>query len=356
MDYKRRIEILRKSFCSDYTALYITNLSNIRYLCGFSGSTGELLVTTEGAYFFMDFRYVEQSKKEVTNEVETVIIARGEANTVYKKMKSLGITSVAVEKTMSLGRFLEIGENFEKVIPTSGLVEEIRKRKEEAEEVSLKKAFDIADKAFAKLMGNVKPGQTEIEIAAQLEYFMKLKGSEMPSFDTIIASGPNAACPHHQPTDRVVEKGEMIKIDFGATYNGYHSDMTRTIFMGKATDKFKEVYKIVLEAQKAAINATKVGVKCSDIDGVAREHITKAGYGEYFGHGLGHSLGLDVHEIPSLSPTCNDKIEENHIFTFEPGIYLPNWGGIRIEDVYMVKSDGLVRYTHTPNELLEIDC
>jgi Xaa-Pro aminopeptidase len=355
MNYKKRLETLKEQLQSEKDVLFITNLSNIRYLCGFSGSTGELLVSRQGAFFFTDFRYVEQAKNEVTTEVETVIMARGQSKQVYSKIKELEADRVLVENSLALGKYLELCENFERVAPAPGLIEEIRKAKEPAEEELLKKAFDIADSAFARLMGCIKPGMTELEVAAELEYYMKLAGSAQPSFDTIIASGPNAACPHHQPTTRVIQSGEMVKIDFGATYAGYHSDMTRTVFMGKSTDRFKEIYNLVLEAQKTAIAKAKVGIKCSDVDAAAREVITKAGYGEYFGHGLGHSLGLNVHESPSLSPTCDEPIKENQIFTFEPGIYLPDWGGVRIEDVYMVKQDGLVRYTNTPNLLLEIN-
>jgi Xaa-Pro aminopeptidase len=355
MNYKKRLETLKGQLQSEKDLFYITNLSNMRYLCGFSGSTGELLVSKTGAYFFTDFRYVEQAKNEVTTEVETVIMARGQAKLVYDKMKELDAGVVWVEKSMPLGRYLELCENFENVAPMAGLVEEIRKAKEPAEEELLKKAFDIADEAFARLMGHIKLGMTELEVAAELEYYMKLAGSTQPSFDTIVASGPNAACPHHQPTNRAIQMGEMVKIDFGATYAGYHSDMTRTIFMGKSTEKFKEIYNLVLEAQKASIAKAKVGIKCSEVDAAAREVISKAGYGESFGHGLGHSLGLNVHEAPSLSATCEETIQENQIFTFEPGIYLPGWGGVRIEDVYIVKQDGLVRYTHTPNVLLEIN-
>ncbi|MDD3001194.1 MAG: aminopeptidase P family protein [Candidatus Riflebacteria bacterium] len=357
MDYKSRIKMLRDQFTSNYTAMLVTNLANIRYLCGYSGSNGTLVVTKRKAFFFTDFRYAEQSKKEVGDAAEIVVIQKNAQKVIYDRIKKLGIKAIAIEKTMSLGKFIDFSKNFTgELVPTEGLVESIRQIKQKEEETLLKKAFKIADNAFAELMKVIKPGLTEIEVAAKLEFFMKSAGSSMPSFDTIVASGPNAACPHHQPTDRVLKKGEMVKIDFGATFKGYHSDMTRTIFLGKASKEFKKIYGIVLDAQKKSIEYAKIGVKCADVDAVAREIITKAGYGENFGHGLGHSLGLDIHESPSLSASCNDIIKENHIFTFEPGIYLPGWGGVRIEDVYMIKKSKLVRYTNTPNELLEISC
>lgn len=357
MDYKSRIKMLRDQFTSNYNAMLVTNLANIRYLCGYSGSNGTLLITKRKALFFTDFRYEEQSKKEVGDAAEIVVIQRNAQKTIYERIKKLGIKALAIEKSLPLGKFLDLSKNYSgELVPTEGLVESLRQIKEKEEETFLKKAFSIADNAFAELMKVIKPGLTEVEVAAKLEFLMKSQGSSMPSFDTIIASGPNSACPHHQPTDRVLKKGEMVKIDFGATYMGYHSDMTRTVFLGKATKQFKKIYEIVFEAQSKAIAFAKIGIKCSDVDAVAREVIAKAGYGENFGHGLGHSLGLDIHESPSLSASCNDIIKENHIFTFEPGIYLPGWGGIRIEDVYMIKKSKLVRYTNTPNELLEISC
>jgi len=356
MNHIERIKRLRGSFTEDFEAMLITNPRNVRYLCGFSGSSGTLLITRDRAVFFTDFRYQEQSAIQVGKTARIVVFKKSLVDSLRKEIKKFKITSLGIEKSMSLNLFLSYAEELKiDLIPTQSLVEGLREYKDVDELVCLKKAFAIADAAFADLMKVIKPGMRETEVAAHLEFFMKMRGSEMPSFDTIIASGPNASKPHAQPSSRKIKVGEMVKIDFGAVYGGYHSDMTRTIFMGKATAKFKKVYNTVLEAQTAAVKALKVGIACNRVDAVARKVITDAGYGEYFGHGLGHSLGLDVHEAPALNKKCKDKVEPGMAFTVEPGIYLPGWGGVRIEDVYVVKPDGLLRLTATPNKLLELD-
>ncbi len=356
MNHIERINRLRGRFTEDFEALLITNPRNIRYLCGFSGSCGTLLITHDKAVFFTDFRYQEQSAIEIGKAARIVVFKKSLVDSLRKEIKKHRITSLGIEKSMSLNLFLSYAEELKiDLIPTQSLVEELRQLKDADELVCLKNAFSIADAAFADLMKAIKPGMSETEVAAHLEFFMKMRSSEMPSFDTIIASGPNSSKPHAQPSSRKIKMGEMVKIDFGAVYGGYHSDMTRTIFMGKATAKFKKVYNTVLEAQTAAVKALKAGIVCNKVDAVARKIIEDAGYGEYFGHGLGHSLGLDVHESPALNKKCKDKVAPGMAFTVEPGIYLPGWGGVRIEDVYVVKSDGLLRLTATPNKLLELD-
>lgn len=357
MNYKNRIKVLRELFTPNYDALLVTNLSNVRYLCGYSGSNGTLLISRKEAFFFTDFRYKEQSAKEVGDTAEIIVLQAGHEKDMFEKIKEICPNGIAVEKSMSLGKFLDLGKHYDKsIVPTEGLVEEGRGCKDSDEAILLHKAFDIADKAIDKIFKEIRPGMTELEVAGKLEYYMKSLGSSMPSFDTIVAAGSNASCPHHEPTEKVIQKGEMVKIDFGATYGGYHSDMTRTVFMGEATSKFKEIYSIVANAQKATIEACKVGQVCNDIHNLAVKIISDAGYGEYFGHGLGHSVGLDIHEKPSLSQTCKSVIKAGNVFTFEPGIYIPGWGGVRIEDVYMVKENGLERFTMTLNDLLEIKC
>ncbi len=355
MNRSRRIAALRELFSENYQGLLITDLKNIRYLCGYSGSCGTLLITRKEAIFFTDFRYQEQSAAEIGDVAEIVIFKNNQIELLKDRIKKARIKALGVEKSLNIRQFLMFSEEFKKdLYPTESLVEQLRQIKDADEVKSLQKAFAIADQAFAELTRVIKPGMTENEVAAHLEFFMKMAGSEAPSFDTIIASGPNSSCPHHQPVSRKLKKGEMVKIDFGAVVDGYHSDMTRTVFLGKATAKFKEVYGIVLEAQKKAIKAIKVGAICKDVDAIARKVIADAGYGENFGHGLGHSLGLNVHEAPSLSPKCEDSIRPGVTFTVEPGIYLPGWGGVRIEDVFLVKEKGLKQLTNTPNDLLEI--
>lgn len=353
--YSKRIAALRELFTENYQAMLVTNLHNVRYLCGFSGSCGILLVTKKNATFFTDFRYQEQSAAQIGDAAEIVVFKNNQVETIAKSIKKAKLKALAVEKSLNIRQFLAYSEEFKiDLYPAENLVERLRQHKDAEEVKSLKQAFAIADNAFSELMKIIKPGMTENAVAAHLEFFMKMAGSDEPSFSTIIAGGPNSSCPHAHPTDRPIKKGEMVKIDFGAVFNGYHSDMTRTIFMGKATEKFKKVYATVLDAQKQAIKALKIGAICKDVDAVARKVITDAGYGENFGHGLGHSLGLEVHEAPSLSARCDDAITAGVTFTVEPGIYLPGWGGIRIEDVFLVKDKGLLKLTNTPNELYEV--
>ncbi|MDN5278961.1 MAG: Xaa-Pro aminopeptidase [Clostridiales bacterium] len=357
MNYSKRLDAYKKIIekNKDFQAVLVTDSSNIRYLCGFSGSCGYLLVTRKEAYFFTDFRYQEQSAREIGNAAKIEVFNNNSIETICKRVKSCKVKTLGVEKSMTLDLFLNFKEAFSgEIRPVNDHIRVLRQKKDADELKSLKKAFAIADKAFAELMKEMKPGLTEVEVAAKLEYFMKSGGSEAPSFSTIIASGPNSSCPHAQPSSRKIKKGDMVKIDFGAVYNGYHSDMTRTVFMGPVSEKFKKIYSVVLKAQKDAVKAIKIGVRCNEIDKVARQVIADAGYGENFGHGLGHSLGLDVHESPSLAPKCDSKIEAGMAFTVEPGIYLPGWGGIRIEDVFLVEENKLVKLTKTPNSLLEI--
>ena len=354
---KERISNLREKFTKNYEAVVITNLNNVRYLCGYTGSNGVLLITKKEALFFTDFRYQEQSQKEINGCAEIVIVKNGEDKALFEKINSMGIKTLGFEKSLDVCRFLQFSDLFKdgKLIPTENLVEELRQYKDKEEAESLQVAFDIADKSLEMLLTDMFLGMTEIEAAALLELYMRVNGSEKPSFDTIVASGPNSSCPHHQPTDKVIKKGEMLKIDFGATYNGYHSDMTRTFFIGKATAKFKKIYSIVQEAQTKAIEAIKVGEDCKKIDEIARKVITDAGYGKNFGHGLGHSFGLEIHEKPAFSPLNPSKIEIGHTYTVEPGIYIPGWGGIRIEDSFLIHKKGLHKFTNFPNNLIELD-
>lgn len=354
---KERISALRKRFTKNYEAVIITNLKNVRYLCDYTGSNGTLLVTKKSAIFFTDFRYQEQCQKEINGCAEIAIVKNGDSKFIFEIINKLGLKSLGIEKTLSLETYLDYAKNFKggKLIPTENLVEELRQHKNKDEVNSLQTAFEIADKSLEMLIKDITLGMSEIEIAALLEFYMKLNGSEMPSFDTIVASGSNSSCPHHQPTERKIQNGEMLKIDFGATYNGYHSDMTRTFFIGKADEKFKKIYNIVAEAQKKAIESIKIGIECKKIDAVARKVITDAGYGKNFGHGLGHSFGLEIHEKPAFSPLNPSKVEIGHTYTVEPGIYIPEWGGVRIEDSFVVTRNGLTKFTNFPNGLIELN-
>ncbi len=339
----------------DVDGLLVTTRSNVRYLSGFTGSAGCVLITRRETRFFTDFRYQEQSRQEIGNVMPISIYKKSQFEAVQEYLAKHRNLTIGVEGALSIESFdVLLKGKKAKYKLVKGIIEMVRRQKNVSELEHLRRAFTIADKAFAKLLPYIKPGKTEIEIAARLEFLMRELGSEGPSFDSIVAAGERSACPHAQPTDRKLKAGEMVKIDFGAISGGYHSDMTRTVFLGKATPKFREVYNTVLTAQQKAVNGLKAGVECKAVDALARNHIKKAGYGESFGHGLGHSLGLDIHEAPRLSELSEDVVRVGMVFTVEPGIYLPGWGGVRIEDVYVVTDDGLERLTHTPNALLEL--
>jgi len=337
-------------------AFLVTNLSNIRYLCGFSGSSGNLLLEQGKAILFTDFRYQEQSTQEVGNAAEIVVYKASAGEAVLEYLKKSVAKKLGVESSMQLEIYENYKKNFQgEIITHKGIVEKVRQVKDDSEIKCLKKAFEIGDKVFSKILKAIKPGKKEKDLAAKMEYLFRTQGAEKASFDTIIAAGDRSACPHAHPTDRKVAVGEMLKIDFGVVWNGYHSDMTRTVFIGKAGDKFKKIYDIVLTAQQKAVAAIKPGIPCIDIDKIARDHITAEGFGENFGHGLGHSLGLDIHESPSFSPKSGDVLKEGMVLTVEPGIYIPGWGGVRIEDVYVVGAGGPELLTNTSNSLLELD-
>ncbi|MFZ2959272.1 MAG: aminopeptidase P family protein [Candidatus Ozemobacteraceae bacterium] len=342
-------------FTDGVEALWVTHLANVRYLSGFSGSSGGLLLTPQKAVFFTDFRYQEQSEQETGTAVERVIYKKNAIEALLEFLKEHPVRVLGIEGQLSVDARESIGREFQgKIVVTKGLPEVVRRSKDAYEIECLRKAFAIADRSFAKLVKYLKPGRREIDIAAKLEYFMRTGGSDKPAFDSIIASGERSSCPHAHPTLRKTATGEMLKIDFGAVYAGYHSDMTRTVFFGKPDARFREIYGIVLEAQRLAIAALRPGILAIDVDKIARDYIASHGHGERFGHGLGHALGLEIHEGPGLSQKCSDPLEEGMVVTVEPGIYLPGWGGVRIEDVYIIRKDGPERLTSTPNELLQI--
>jgi Xaa-Pro aminopeptidase len=226
--------------------------------------------------------------------------------------------------------------------------------KTEKELEKMAKAADIADQAFHHIIGYIRPGVTERAVALELEIYMKKLGASALSFETIAASGVRSSMPHGIATDKIIEDGDFLTLDFGCVYDGYCSDMTRTVVVGKATQKQKKIYGVVLEAQIAALNAIREGINGIDVDKIARDVISSRGYGEYFGHGLGHGVGLEVHEEPRLSPTGTKKLLENMVVTDEPGIYIPGFGGVRIEDLIVVKKDGCEVLSKSPKQLIEL--
>ncbi|MCD6162151.1 MAG: aminopeptidase P family protein [candidate division Zixibacteria bacterium] len=337
-------------------AMIVSKLSNIRYLSGYSGSNGLLILAPPKSYFLTDFRYTVQARKEVKNS--QIIIAERELVSELvklpcfcKKAKVGFETAIMTVKALKKMKELLIKSTF---IPTENLVESISIVKDTSEINKIKRAVKISDTAFSQILDRVKPGVKERDLALELSYSMIKMGADGPSFDFIVASGQRSSMPHGKASDKKLKKGDLITFDFGCFYNGYASDMTRTVVLGKATDKQKKIYNIVLKAQTAAIDATRAGMDAKELDKVARDIINKEGYGDYFGHGLGHGLSLEVHSGPVVSPRSQDTLKVGNVITIEPGIYLPNWGGVRIEDDILITQNGCRVLTKSPRELIEL--
>lgn len=345
---------LRESFAENQIdALLITSGYNRRYITGFTGTAGVAVITHEKAVFITDFRYTQQAQKEITG-FEIVQHTKPIMEEVGIQLEKMGVKSVGFEKDdMSYGMF-EIYQKAVKseLVPVSGLVEKIRLIKTEQEIKIIKVAANIADAAFNHIITYITPGKTELEVSNELEFFMRKQGASSSSFDIIVASGLRSALPHGVATQKIIEKGDFVTLDFGALYNGYISDLTRTVAIGEPSEQLKEIYQIVLEAQLKSLKEIKPGMTGIQADAVARDHIKSKGYGEAFGHSLGHGIGLEVHEGPGLSFRSKTVLEPGMVITIEPGIYVPNVGGVRIEDDTVVTSTGNEKLTHSTKELL----
>ena len=347
---------------SGFDGVMITNPENRRYLSGFTGSAGVLLIGMEKAYLITDFRYWEQVRQEVSQPGE------GEGFELHKQgpdlwrsvaelIAAIGWGTIGFEATLSYRDYQTVTQAIphQRLEPMNDLVERLRWTKDETEIERLTKAEAISDAALAKTLAVVRPGVTEKEIALEFDYQLRLHGADGTAFSTIVASGWRAALPHGAPSDKAVARGELLIIDGGALYQGYHGDLTRTFVLGKATEEQREIYRIVLTAQQQALEYLKAGLPGNVVDRVARQVIMDHGHGEHFGHGLGHCVGLNIHENPRLAPADENRIPARAAVTVEPGIYLPDWGGVRIEDLVVVQEDGIVNLTHSPKlQLMEL--
>ncbi|MFW5981209.1 MAG: M24 family metallopeptidase [bacterium] len=336
-------------------SLIIDSKINLFYLSGFTGTAGRLLLTKEKDYFFTDFRYTEQAAKE-TDGFEIEEVNRNFEEHLNQLLNKIEIKTLAFEsKTVSYNQYQKYSDNLEcKLKPLDNFIEELRIIKDENEIEKIKTAVEITDQAFEHICTFIREGISEREIALELEFFLKRHGASENAFDFIVASGKRSSLPHGVASDKVVEKGDFITMDFGGFYQGYCSDMTRTVVLGKASEKQKEIYNIVLNAQLEVIKKIKAGMTCKEVDAIARDLIDEAGYKEKFGHGLGHGIGLEVHEAPRLSFTSEDKLEAGMLVTDEPGIYLPDWGGVRIEDDLLITEEGCQVLNSSPKELIEL--
>jgi len=331
---------------------------NVGYLSGFTGSNGAVLVTPERAVFITDGRYTTQAKRECP-EFELAIAPSSGAFTdaIAERALDLGAPELALESDyVTVARLEELQGKLKEIRlkPVANLASPLRQVKDAGEIAAIREACGIADQAFEYLLTLLRPGVTERELAADLEHWMKRHGSEKEAFETIVVSGANSALPHGRPSGKLLAVGDFITFDFGARVRRYPSDLTRTVVLGTATEKQREVYQVVLDAQLAAIEAIRAGADGKAIDSVARDLITARGYGEQFSHGLGHGLGLHIHDHVALSQRAEVKLEAGMVITVEPGVYLEGWGGVRIEDDILVTADGHEVLTHAPKELIEI--
>jgi Xaa-Pro aminopeptidase len=356
-NYQIRINNLRKEMKRQQLDAFISSSpSTTRYLSGYHGSNGLLIVSNSSTYFLTDFRYQEMIQTEVTADVK--IVAQGSlSNAAAEKKIFSSIKKVAFEKDrLTVAEFDHLKKNLhgKKLIAVAGIVEHLRSVKDDAEIRTLNKAFEISDRVFQKIIGLIKPGMTELEISAEISYLHKKYGAENDSFDVIVASGARGSLPHGTATAKKIHTGEFITLDFGCIADGYHSDMTRTIAVGTPTAEMKKVYAVVLEAQQRACDAVRSGISSKRIDSIARKYIAAQGFGKYFGHSLGHGVGLEIHELPRVAPKSTEHLVNGNVITIEPGIYLPKKFGIRIEDTVVVRDRGCEFLTNSPKELIII--
>lgn len=336
-------------------AYVVMRPENGRYLSGFSGGEATLYITLEKAYLLTDFRYIEQAKAQAP---DFEIIMTGQDHFSFLEEMGQQAQRVGFEGDyvtyVDFGKLKDVFSQAE-LLSLPNLVSYLRSVKDKSEIGWIRQAVRIADDAFAEVLKTIEIGQTEEEIGLALEFSMRRAGASGGSFEFIVASGVRSAMPHGVASSKRIQWGEFLTMDFGAIYQGYCSDMTRTVFLGEPEDKHREVYGIVLAAQRAGIEAVTPGRTGKEVDAVARKLIAEAGYGDYFGHGLGHSVGLVIHEGPYLNIREERVLEPGMVVTVEPGIYIPDWGGVRIEDIVLVTENGCEVLTQSPKEFIILE-
>jgi Xaa-Pro aminopeptidase len=333
-------------------AFLVTRLPNVRYLTGFTGSNGQFILTPADGIFLTDGRYAEQARHEAPDLNRTVYSAQF-ARAFGEGCADLGVHTIAFEASgVSYKLYTELLATGVELIPTTDEVESLRTIKDPEELRAVEAAQAVADDAFEAIVLKLSEGVTEKEIALELDTIMRRLGADALAFETILAFGESAAEPHHTPSERALLRGDVVKMDFGCVIDGYHSDMTRTVFFGDPSADLRAVYEIVRTAQQVGVETARPGISGSELDGVVRGVIKEAGYGDQFGHGLGHGVGLEIHEAPWLRVGGKDVLAEGTVVTVEPGIYLAGVGGVRIEDMVAVTADGCRVLPGTPKELL----
>ena len=352
---KNRIEKLQTNL-NEAQATLLFEGANRRYFTNFNSSAGVVIITAKKAVFMVDFRYIENAKKHVKSM--DVMLFTDLVQQIAEFLKEEKIKEVFLETdSIDLALYSKLKANLQDITVSADgkiqtAIDKLRAIKDDAEVGYIKAAQEITDKTFSYILNHIAVGKTEKEIALEMEFFARKNGSDGIAFDFIVVSGKNSSLPHGVPGDKKLEKGDFLTMDFGARVNGYCSDMTRTVAIGEVSDHQKRVYETVLTAQGMSANAVKAGAVCKDIDAIAREYIYENGYEGCFGHGLGHSLGLDIHENPAFNTRDNTVLESGMVMTVEPGIYLENEFGVRIEDMVLVTENGFENLTNSPKELI----
>lgn len=352
----RRARLLKPLERLGAEAFAISHLPNVRYLCGYTGSNGVLLVSGRSATLFTDPRYALQAADECDCRVK---VATGslwpEVAKAARRMKAgrLALESEKLAHSQWLALALEFGKAV-KLVPAVGLVEQLRAVKSAAEIAAIRASGRLCSTAYEHAVENLQPGATERDLAAELDFRMRTLGADGPSFETIVACGKRSALPHASPTAAKLRPGQLLLVDMGASLAGYASDMTRVVHLGRASGRMKSLYAAVLEAQLAAIGQVKAGVGCHEVDAAARKALRKRGLDKYFTHSTGHGLGLEIHELPRVGAKNHSALEAGMVITIEPGVYLKDFGGVRIEDTVLVTESGVEVLTPTTKEFLGI--
>lgn len=353
----RNIEKYLSLLGDEVDGLLLTSRYSRHYGAEFDIAEGVAIVTRDGCRYFTDSRYIESAQNGIKGfEVLEINRENPYAKRINDAIADFGVTTLGYEEDyLTVAEFMGYEKKLNaKLVPLSGKINSFRQIKEEYELERMRKAQRITDAAFTEVLTRIHAGMTEKELAAELIYCLLKNGGEGLSFEPIVVSGPNTSLPHGVPGERRLRDGDFVTMDFGVTYQGYCSDMTRTVALGYASEEMRRVYDTVLKAQLAGIAATRAGVKGKDVDAAARQVIEDAGYGPYFGHSYGHSIGMECHEMPPCSPSGETVMEENMVCSAEPGIYLPGKFGVRIEDVVIFKADGCENLTRSPKNLIII--